>query len=124
MTERYQDWSTSFKVAMNALKEVKLTDHVKSRIFVEEFPGKNSVTISVRVSDSNRTPNTQLVVDRQIHVPKPIGVRLTVNKKVSLIGYLLQIGVYDLLNHAEWGVVFNTSRSSIWYYKKLYEESL
>lgn len=124
MTEEVKTWVTGFKIAMSELKDVKSAGYVKFRITAKEVPSKRYILLEIKTSNSIYTLNHSLCPEKFIKVPKPVGFRLSTNKRVQLIGYLLQLGVFDMLSQGDWGMIFNVSRPSIWYYKKLYGESL
>ena len=124
MTETYQNWAADFKKSVGELKEVESADYGKYRLCVQDPTGKPYVLVEVKTSDCAYTPNYSLSLVKTIKIPKPKGLRLSVERRIRLVGYLLEIGVFDLLTQAEWGMIFNVSRGSIWYYKKQNEELL
>lgn len=124
MTEAYQSWATDFKKSVARLKEVKSAGYGKYRLCVQDQPGKTHVLVEVKTSDYARDPNYSLSLVKTIKIPKPKGLRLSVERRIRLVGYLLEIGVFELLTQAEWGMIFNVSRGSIWHYKKQKEELL
>lgn len=124
MTEEVKNWLTTFKIAMNELKDVKSAGYVKFRIVVKGFPTKCYTLLEVKTANSIYTPNHSLCPEKFIKVPNPVGFHLSINERVKLIGHLLQLGVFDMLSQGQWGIIFNVSRGSIWHYKKQYEEPL